>query len=641
MHLVYDDGSGERDVEVLAREPDLVVAELALALGAPAGAAISVDGRTVDPGAPLTDAGLYDGAAVTHAPARRGARRRPSHGSREDEGVTGGPGEPAGVPPHPQLAVIGGLEAGRSWPVAAGATVVGRERGCDVVIAHPTVSAVHCRIDVRDDGALTVTDLGSHNGTWRAGDALGREATVSPGDVLRLGGAAVTVRVPPEDRAPTLDRVAERAAAGGTASTVTFDRPPRPGAPAGPAPLRCPATVPARGPAPPFSLVSFVAPLGLAAVMVVMLGDARFALFALLSPVMVVGNWLEGRRRNRKQARRARDDLSRELAEFLTDLDAAKAGESARRRATLVDPAEALRRAEAPSVRLWERRPAHDDLLRLVAGIGNLPWAPPLEEAGPRPDVVDHALEETRLEDVPVPVDLLDGPVALVGDRTAVLAVARSLVCQAATHAGPADVRVAVLTTPDGCAEWDWVKWLPHSAEPVSGRRMVIAERDRADDFLRATLDADGGPPGWWWSTTRRWSPAGDPSPGRHSPRHASGSAGWCSPPTGPASRHRAGRSSSSGTTSGRASSSARRTAGLWRASSPPAWAGARPGGGPGCWPASTTPRSTPPVRCCHRRSTSRRSSRSTRSTPTRWRPGGAPTAAPASRPRSAWEMVA
>ena len=516
MHLVYDDGSGERDVEVRAREPDLAVAELAVALGAPAGTALRVDGRTMEPGAPLAEAGLYEGAAITPAPDLPGARHRPPRGGRRTGGGTGGRGELAADPPRPLLAVTGGLEAGPSWPLAAGATVVGRERGCDVVIAHPTVSAVHCRIDVRAGGdrtdggegdgpggnggdgrvgiALTVTDLDSHNGTWRAGDALGRAAAIALGDALRLGAVAVTVYVPPDDRAPALERGAKGAAAGGSAGTVTFNRPPRPAAPAEPGPLRCPAAEPARGPAPPFSLVSFVAPLALAGVMVGVLGDARFALFALLSPVMVLGNWLEGRRRNRKQARRARKSLGEALEQFLAELDATRAAEGARRRATLVDPAEALRRAEAPSVRLWERRPAHDDFLRLVAGTGNLRWAPPLDEAGPRPAEVDRELEEIRLQDVPVPVDPLDGPVGLVGDRTAVLAVARSLVCQAATHAGPADLRVAVLTTPAGRAEWDWVKWLPHAAEPVSGRRLVIVDRAGAEDFLRARLDGDGGP---------------------------------------------------------------------------------------------------------------------------------------------------
>ena len=166
MHLVYDDGAGERDVEVIATEPDLAVAELAVALGCPSGGALRVDGRTVEAGAAIAGAGFYEGATVTPAPARAGARRPPSRPARGD------PSEPDAHPNRPVLAVTGGLDAGPSWPLASDATVVGRDPACDVVLRHPTVSSVHCRIDLRGDGAVAVSDLDSHNGTWRCDDAL-------------------------------------------------------------------------------------------------------------------------------------------------------------------------------------------------------------------------------------------------------------------------------------------------------------------------------------------------------------------------------------------------------------------------------------------------------------------------------------
>ncbi|HEY7073048.1 MAG TPA: type VII secretion protein EccCb, partial [Acidimicrobiales bacterium] len=516
MHLVYDDGAGERDVEVIVTEPDLAVADLAVALGCPAGGALRVDGRTVEAGAAIAAAGFYEGATVSPAPARPGALRSRSRPTRTD------PGEPDPHPDRPVLAVTGGLDAGPSWLLASDTTVVGRDPACDVVLHHPTVSSVHCRIDLRGDGAVAVSDLESHNGTWRCDDALGRHVAVETGDALRLGALAAAVRVPPDDRAPALDR----GVPDGLAGTFHFNRPPRPGPPSPAATLRSPTVDAARGPAAPFSLVSFVAPLGLAGVMVWMLGDVRFALFALLSPVVVLGNWVEGRRRNRKQARRASRKLGKAVEHFLAELAEARAAETAHRRATLVDPAEALRRAEAPSVRLWERRPQHDDFLHLVAGTGDVRWEPPLDEAGERPAAVERALEESRLRDVPVPVDPRDGPVGLVGDRTAALAVARSLLCQAATHAGPADLRVAVLTTPAGRADWDWVKWLPHAAEPVSGRRLVIADRAQAEDFLHTRLAAGREGPTWLLAIDDEELIGGRSAPARSVLAHGTGEAG-------------------------------------------------------------------------------------------------------------------
>ena len=82
-------------------------------------------------------------------------------------------------------------------PVAAvalprsGAIVVGRARGCDVVIGEPSVSRRH--IEVRAiDGAWLVVDLGSTNGTWLLNRRVGR-ARVIAGDELTLGDCVVVL----------------------------------------------------------------------------------------------------------------------------------------------------------------------------------------------------------------------------------------------------------------------------------------------------------------------------------------------------------------------------------------------------------------------------------------------------------------
>ncbi len=480
MHLVYDDGTGERDLEVVATDPELQVADLATALGAP-GADLRVDGRTIEPNAAIARAGLYQGATVTPTrPDRRSRRARD---------------QPTPDAARPVLVVTGGLDAGPGWPLGPDPTVVGRASACDVALRDPTVSRVHCRFDVGADGEVEVSDLDSSNGTWRGDDLVGRGATVEPGDVLHLGAVTATVRLPPEDRAPALDR----AAPGGFAGTVHFNRPPRPAPPSPRSPLHAPG-IPRTGTSRiPFSLVSFIAPLGFAGALVWMLGDIRFALFALLSPVMVVGNWVEGRRRGRKQTKRARRTLAAAVKQFLVDLADACDGEAARRRTTLVDAAEALRRAEAPSVRLWERRPDHDDFMHLVVGTGDLSWDLPLVDDGERPPEIVRALDDARLRDVPIPVDPLAGPVGLVGDRAAAVAVTCSLLCQAATHAGPADLRIAVLTTPARRADWDWTKWLPHAVEPVGGDRLVVDDRASAEELLRSRLADDTDDPGPTW----------------------------------------------------------------------------------------------------------------------------------------------
>jgi pSer/pThr/pTyr-binding forkhead associated (FHA) protein len=74
---------------------------------------------------------------------------------------------------------------------AAGRIVVGRSRGCDVVMAQPTILRHHLELRALD-GAWLAVDLGSSNGTWLMGRRVGR-ARVVPGDELFLGDCAVVL----------------------------------------------------------------------------------------------------------------------------------------------------------------------------------------------------------------------------------------------------------------------------------------------------------------------------------------------------------------------------------------------------------------------------------------------------------------
>ncbi len=42
----------------------------------------------------------------------------------------------------------------------------GREPTCDLVVDHPSVSRVHAKVSLGDNGLLTVEDANSHNGTY-------------------------------------------------------------------------------------------------------------------------------------------------------------------------------------------------------------------------------------------------------------------------------------------------------------------------------------------------------------------------------------------------------------------------------------------------------------------------------------------
>jgi hypothetical protein len=73
----------------------------------------------------------------------------------------------------------------------AGAVVVGRSRGCDLVVDHPTVSRHHLELRALE-GAWLAVDLGSTNGTWLLGHRVARMRVV-PGDDLLLGDCTVVL----------------------------------------------------------------------------------------------------------------------------------------------------------------------------------------------------------------------------------------------------------------------------------------------------------------------------------------------------------------------------------------------------------------------------------------------------------------
>jgi S-DNA-T family DNA segregation ATPase FtsK/SpoIIIE len=436
------------------------VRDLVVALGAAPGsrARLLADGRPVGLDVELADAGIVDGATIQSATSERG-------------------GPPASAPPL-ELAVVGGLDAGRRYALASERTVVGRDIDDGVALRHASVSREHAAFTVHASGAVTATDLGSRNGTWRRGQALRGDVAVDPHDVLRLGAVQVVAR-----SARREDRARRATTLAGLAAVVPFNRPPRPAPPGARAPLDVPEPPKPAAARGPFSIVAVLAPLLMAAVMVKVLGNPAFALFALLSPVMLLGSAVEQRRQRKRSTRREAGRYASDLARFASTFDAAIADELDHRRRALPDLAEVARRATLPSVQLWQRRTRHDDWLQLRAGIGDIVWRPPLtERSGARPTELDALLvDRSVLVDAPVDVDLsAGGIVGLVGGRDASLAVARALVVQAAVHHGPADLTIAVLVAAEAHAAWDWAKWLRWPTAGGGPRRCVSDRRGRA-----------------------------------------------------------------------------------------------------------------------------------------------------------------
>jgi pSer/pThr/pTyr-binding forkhead associated (FHA) protein len=85
-----------------------------------------------------------------------------------------------------------GLPPGELIEVADGATL-GRAGQASVVVADPTVSGQHARVERLDGNAWMVVDLGSTNGTLVNQALVQGDAALAPGDVLGLGNVRLKV----------------------------------------------------------------------------------------------------------------------------------------------------------------------------------------------------------------------------------------------------------------------------------------------------------------------------------------------------------------------------------------------------------------------------------------------------------------
>ncbi|WP_432978438.1 FtsK/SpoIIIE domain-containing protein [Dactylosporangium sp. CA-233914] len=362
-------------------------------------------GRRLDPNRPLGDQGLRCGDTVLLAP----PEQRPQRPARVE-------GQ------RFELLVLAGPDAGIWVPLAPGEFVIGTGPASDLVLTDTTAGRRHLHLGIGSH-EVAATDLRSPGGTRLNGEPLTGTATLTGGQLLRLGATLITVEEVPAD-AP---------------------------APKGPPPAVWLPVVPQ----PP--------------------------------------------KRRRLTLRRRPADPA---AEFAAAMERAEADAAIKHRAVIQ-----ARRAESPSVAHLARaadrqekparRPDDRDFLTLRIATADQPsrlrfeQAPTTGEFDPTHTDRISALRQRYATDpdVPVEADLRAlGALGAAGDAGTRRAVLRSWVVQLATLAGPNDLALVVLATPEEAEHWTWTGWLPHTrtltAAFAPGARTVAA----ADDDRRRVL---------------------------------------------------------------------------------------------------------------------------------------------------------
>ncbi|RKN07922.1 FHA domain-containing protein [Streptomyces radicis] len=178
--LGHGDAEGGTDVQVTAPDGtplDAVLGTLAttVAPGASVPAVVFCEDRRLDPRrTALGSPPLVDGAVL--------AFHRPLDAAPV----------PAQVPAT--VLVVAGPDAGGVHLLRGGEARVGRSAEADVPLDDPDVSRTHCAIALHPDGSVTVTDLGSTNGTLLDGAPVRHgPVPVRSGALLRIGESVLRV----------------------------------------------------------------------------------------------------------------------------------------------------------------------------------------------------------------------------------------------------------------------------------------------------------------------------------------------------------------------------------------------------------------------------------------------------------------
>jgi DNA-binding winged helix-turn-helix (wHTH) protein len=86
-----------------------------------------------------------------------------------------------------------------SFQLPAGESVLGRDRECAIRMDADSVSRQHARLNVTE-GAVSIEDLGSKNGTWVNGERIHGAVLLTDGTNVRLGSEIVRVELTIDDR---------------------------------------------------------------------------------------------------------------------------------------------------------------------------------------------------------------------------------------------------------------------------------------------------------------------------------------------------------------------------------------------------------------------------------------------------------
>ncbi|MCD5314396.1 FtsK/SpoIIIE domain-containing protein [Kineosporia babensis] len=434
----------------------------------PAGAALYLGSRPLDPALSVFDSPLVEGGLV---------------------GLDGPvPGYPSERPGLVELRVVGGPAAGAVFPLGVGSGELGSQRRAWVRIPDASVPPVAARLDV--DGAAQCWLEPEPGAPEMVLETIAGESTLPVGRVRWDTGRQLVIG---ESILEVMPYVSPDAALVMSAdgAGLDYNRPPRILPPRRETKFRLPSPPkePARGAIP---ILMAVVPIVGSLAMYMLTNNPATLLFAALSPISVIAGYVNSRRNGRRSYTELLREYHERKARVEADVEHAVDLELAERRIWVPDLASVAVIASGPRRRLWERRRRDGDHLLLRVGTAQFPSEVIVED----PEQENHRRTNPRiLPEAPVTVPLSQrGVLGIAGPGDTARGIGRWLLIQAAVLHSPADLQIVVLTDATGRECWDWLRWLPH-ARPADGSGSAVrigTDADTAGRQVAAVLDLVG-----------------------------------------------------------------------------------------------------------------------------------------------------
>jgi DNA segregation ATPase FtsK/SpoIIIE, S-DNA-T family len=399
--------------------------------------------------------------------------------------------------------------AKHTYVLSSGANTIGRGIGSTIVIDQPSVSRAHFRIVVGEE--VQLVDLQSANGTVVDGVAVIGSTTLRHNAAIRAGNETFSFSLGATLRTPTfanrsslpfaqsvnvqgqMEQVPSRAE-NGEGPEIYFNRPPRTQPRYAGKAFQAPQP-PTQADPQPFSWAPSLIPLLMVGAMVALTGTRNLAMmgvFALMSPLMMVGSWWQSKVNARKKFATELARFRSDVAALEVDLHNEQETELLARRVQALPTDQLIDRALEREEELWVRGIEDADFLVVRVGEGDQPSivTVTIPDGGDRVERAAIEILPTRfgvVSDVPVEIDLKPGGVGFAGSGDAGRSAVRSVLAQIAALHTPAEVVIAALLSEEEAPHWDWLKWLPHTRfplSPIDGDHLAATPAS-CDDLLR------------------------------------------------------------------------------------------------------------------------------------------------------------